>query len=79
MAFAGADGSELSAEGRCRGVLAEAPRGSGGFGYDPAFIPHDTGPADRRTMAELAPAEKHEISHRGRAARALAERLGGGP
>jgi XTP/dITP diphosphohydrolase len=53
------------------------PRGSGGFGYDPAFVPEDTGPADQRTMAELSPGEKHAISHRGRAARALAEHLRG--
>jgi XTP/dITP diphosphohydrolase len=59
-------------EGRCDGTLATEPRGSGGFGYDPAFVPADTGPEDRRTMAELSPAEKHAISHRGRAARKLA-------
>jgi len=54
--------------GRCTGVLAAEPRGDGGFGYDPAFVP-DEHPA--RTMAELTPAEKHAISHRGRAAREL--------
>jgi XTP/dITP diphosphohydrolase len=70
------DGEESLFEGRCEGTLANEPRGSGGFGYDPAFIPDDTGPDDRRTMAELAPAEKHAISHRGRAARKLAEHLG---
>jgi XTP/dITP diphosphohydrolase len=75
IAFVGADGTELVVEGRCEGHLASAPRGSGGFGYDPAFVPADTGPGDDRTMAELAPAEKHAISHRGRAARALAARL----
>jgi XTP/dITP diphosphohydrolase len=69
------DGEESLFEGRCEGTLASEPRGSGGFGYDPAFIPDDTGPDDRRTMAELAPAEKHAISHRGRAARRLAEHL----
>jgi XTP/dITP diphosphohydrolase len=63
-------------EGRCEGTLAREPRGGGGFGYDPAFVPDDTGPRDGRTMAELSPAEKHAISHRGRAARALAEALG---
>jgi XTP/dITP diphosphohydrolase len=63
-------------EGRCEGTLAREPRGSGGFGYDPAFVPLDTGPGDDRTMAELPPEEKNAISHRGRAARALAERLG---
>jgi XTP/dITP diphosphohydrolase len=63
-------------EGRCEGTLAREPQGSGGFGYDPAFVPDDTGPEDERTMAELAPAEKNAISHRGRAARALAAALG---
>jgi len=62
-------------EGRCEGTLAERPRGSGGFGYDPAFVPDDTPPGDDRTMAELSPAEKRSISHRGRAARALAAHL----
>jgi XTP/dITP diphosphohydrolase len=69
------DGSERLVEGRCEGTLTTEPRGSGGFGYDPAFVPEDTGPGDERTMAELAPAEKHAISHRGRAARALAAAL----
>src|SRR5689334_3546397 len=70
------EGSESLFEGRCEGVLAESPRGAGGFGYDPAFVPDDTGPDDQRTMAELAPEEKHAISHRGRAARELASHLG---
>ena len=66
----------MTARGELTGTLADAPRGTGGFGYDPAFVPADTGPDDRRTMAELSPAEKHAISHRGRAARALAGGLG---
>jgi XTP/dITP diphosphohydrolase len=70
------EGEETTFEGRCEGTLAERPRGTGGFGYDPAFVPDDTGPDDERTMAELAPGEKHAISHRGRAARKLAEHLG---
>lgn len=69
-------GNESVFEGRCEGTLATEPRGTGGFGYDPAFIPDDTGPDDVRTMAELSPQEKNEISHRGRAARALAIHLG---
>ncbi len=77
MAYAGADGTELLAEGRCEGLLAEVPRGSGGFGYDPAFLPSELGPDDGRTMAELSPDEKHRISHRGRAARGLAGQLAG--
>ena len=68
-------------EARCEGTLAEHPRGDGGFGYDPAFLPADL--PDGRTMAELSPEEKDAISHRGRAARALAARLrqraGSGP
>jgi XTP/dITP diphosphohydrolase len=69
-------GNESIFEGRCEGVLAPEPRGAGGFGYDPAFIPDDTGPDDQRTMAELTPGEKNAISHRGRAARSLATHLG---
>jgi len=70
-------GSELEValfEERCEGLLAHEPRGTGGFGYDPAFVPHD--PGDGRTMAELSPEEKDAVSHRGRAARALIEWLG---
>jgi XTP/dITP diphosphohydrolase len=69
-------GNESIFEGRCEGTLAGEPRGTGGFGYDPAFVPDDTGPGDQRTMAELSPEEKNAISHRGRAARALAVHLG---
>lgn len=67
-------GAERVFEGRCTGRLASGPRGSGGFGYDPAFIPDDR--ADGRTMAELSDPEKAAISHRGRAARALLECIG---
>jgi XTP/dITP diphosphohydrolase len=66
-------GEERLFEGRCTGTMAPAPRGSGGFGYDPIFIPDDRD--DGRTMAELTPAEKDAISHRGRAARALRHHL----
>jgi XTP/dITP diphosphohydrolase len=65
-------------EGRCTGTLAARPRGDGGFGYDPAFLPDDEIPPPAgRTMAELTPAEKGAISHRGRAAALLREHLGG--
>jgi XTP/dITP diphosphohydrolase len=64
---------ELVVEGRCEGTLAATPRGRGGFGYDPAFVPSDRD--DGRTMAELSPAEKDAISHRGRAARGLLAKL----
>jgi XTP/dITP diphosphohydrolase len=62
-------GLEQVFQERCSGVLASQPRGDGGFGYDPAFLPDD-GPPDL-TMAELSAAQKDAISHRGRAARAL--------
>ena len=58
-------------EGRCAGKLAYEPRGSGGFGYDPIFVPDELGDGPERTMAELTPSEKDAISHRGRAAREL--------
>ena len=78
IAFAGPGGEEWTVEARCEGTLAHERRGSGGFGYDPAFVPADSDPGDERTMAELSAAEKHAISHRGRAGRLLAERLGVG-
>jgi XTP/dITP diphosphohydrolase len=74
VAHVGADGSERTFEGTTEGIVANAPRGTGGFGYDPLFVPDD-GSGDGRTMAELTDAEKDAISHRGRAARALAEWL----
>ena len=70
-AIAWPDGRELHAEGVCEGTLATKPRGGGGFGYDPLFVPEGWD----RTMAELAPAEKDRISHRGRALRALRQKL----
>jgi len=66
-------GEEHTFEGRCTGTMAPEPRGAGGFGYDPIFIPDDRD--DGRTMAELSQAEKDAISHRGRAARALLDYL----
>ena len=69
-------GVEQLFEGRCAGRMAERPRGDGGFGYDPAFLPDD-GPPER-TMAELSDAQKDAISHRGRAARALLASLRAG-
>jgi len=61
------DGTERHAEGVCEGTLTSKRRGSGGFGYDPIFQPAGWD----HTMAELEPAEKDRISHRGRAFRAL--------
>jgi XTP/dITP diphosphohydrolase len=63
-----ADGTEHLVEGRCEGTLSDRPRGSGGFGYDPAFVPAEH---RDRTMAELSDEEKGAISHRGRAAQEL--------
>ncbi len=75
LAYVDADGDERLVEGRCTGTLDPDPRGDGGFGYDPAFLPDDI--ADGRTMAELDPSEKDAISHRGRAARELLALLDG--
>lgn len=55
----------------CAGVILDAPRGESGFGYDPLFLSDDLG----KTFAEATPGEKDEVSHRGRAFRALAQRL----
>lgn len=66
------DGTEVLAEGVVTGTIAGAPRGQGGFGYDPLFVPDE---GDGRTFAEMAPSDKHAISHRGRAFRTLAARL----
>jgi XTP/dITP diphosphohydrolase len=74
IAHVDVDGAERLFEATTDGVVATAPRGQGGFGYDPLFVPDD-GPGDGRTMAELSEAEKDAISHRGRAARALANWL----
>ena len=61
-------------EGVCTGSIAQAPQGSGGFGYDPIFIPDD-GPAQGVTFAQLTSEEKNAISHRGRAIRNLVARF----
>jgi len=66
------DGTEVVAEGVCDGVIPTSERGGRGFGYDAVFQPLD---GDGRTFAEMSEAEKHAISHRGRAFRALAQRL----
>jgi XTP/dITP diphosphohydrolase len=69
------DGRETVAHGTVEGVIAEAPAGDGGFGYDPVFVPDE---GDGRTFAQMTPDEKHAISHRGRAFRALAAALAAG-
>ena len=70
------EGHEYVFEARCEGTLLDEGRGDGGFGYDPAFVPDETGHQDGRTMAELPPEEKNAISHRGKAVRMLARHLG---
>jgi XTP/dITP diphosphohydrolase len=70
-ALAHPDGREYTVEGVVQGRLTRTPRGSNGFGYDPIFVPDGM----QLTTAELAPAEKDAISHRGQAFRALAEAL----
>jgi XTP/dITP diphosphohydrolase len=79
LALADPEGRILAeVEGRCRGRIGTAPRGDGGFGYDPLFLP-EAHPG--RTMAELGPAEKDAVSHRGEAFRLLRPilaRLAGG-
>jgi XTP/dITP diphosphohydrolase len=66
------DGTELVVRGTVEGLVAPAPRGTGGFGYDPIVVPVE---GDGRTFAEMTEAEKHALSHRGRAFRALATKL----
>jgi len=68
------DGHEVLATGTVEGTIAEEPAGDGGFGYDPVFVPDE---GDGRTFAQLSSEEKHAISHRGRALRALAAALAG--
>jgi XTP/dITP diphosphohydrolase len=70
------DGSETVVRGVCDGRIAEAERGDRGFGFDPLFVPND---GDGRTFAEMTALEKNAVSHRGRAFRALAERLAASP
>ena len=76
IAHVDSGGEERLFEGDCHGTVAAAAGGSGGFGYDPLFVPDD---APGRTMAELTDAEKDAISHRGRAARGLLAWLGEQP
>ena len=66
------DGREVVARGEVEGVIAAAPAGENGFGYDPVFVPVE---GDGRTFAQMSAAEKHALSHRGRAFKALAAAL----
>lgn len=72
IALVDPDGTAFTVEGVLEGTITRQERGSGGFGYDPIFE------VDGRTLAEIPEAEKNQISHRGRALRALARRLGEG-
>jgi len=69
------DGREWTVEGDMRGRLVRSPRGTGGFGYDPIFVAD----GEKRTNAELSPAQKDAISHRGKAFRSLATVIAGLP
>jgi len=66
------DGREVAAIGEVEGTIATRAKGEAGFGYDPVFVPDE---GDGRTFAEMRPAEKHALSHRGRAFRTLADGL----
>ncbi|MDQ1512080.1 MAG: XTP/dITP diphosphohydrolase [Actinomycetota bacterium] len=66
------DGPEVAARGEVQGVIAAVAAGENGFGYDPVFVPTE---GDGRTFAQMTAAEKHAVSHRGRAFSALAETL----
>ena len=73
IVLVGADGSAVTAEGSVEGWIASSAIGGGGFGYDSVFIPLE---GDGRSFAEMSESEKHALSHRGRAIRALAAKLG---
>ncbi|MCB2054787.1 MAG: RdgB/HAM1 family non-canonical purine NTP pyrophosphatase [Geminicoccaceae bacterium] len=68
LCLAWPDGHEACFEGRVAGTIAAAPRGDGGFGYDPLFVPH----GEQRTFAQMSAAEKRRLSHRARAFEAFA-------
>ncbi len=70
----GEDPGPLVARGTWEGHIARAPQGSGGFGYDPVFVPAAVA-GEPRTAAQLSPAEKNTVSHRGQALRALVAAL----
>ena len=72
VAFVDSDEKPIIERGELEGVIIDTPRGEGGFGYDPIFAPE----ASALTLAELSPIEKDEISHRGRALRKIAPKVG---
>ncbi|MGQ9858724.1 MAG: XTP/dITP diphosphatase [Thermodesulfobacteriota bacterium] len=73
MVLAAPDGREWNSEGTWEGLIAEDPRGTGGFGYDPVFLV----PQENRTAAELLPEEKNRMSHRAMALMGMREVLAG--
>lgn len=75
MALADPAGNSLTGEGRVEGRITDAPRGDGGFGYDPIFVPGSEPRLGGRTLAEFEDEEKNRISHRSRAIEAVAAGL----
>lgn len=74
VALSGPEQPTTIFEATCEGSIADSPSGNGGFGYDPIFLPDD---APGRSMADLTPEEKHQISHRGKVLRAVGDYLSG--
>ena len=73
------DGREYTCRGECAGTIGFEPKGTGGFGYDSIFIPKDIAEQDKvlRSMAQLSDGKKDIISHRGKALKLLAQKIGG--
>lgn len=71
LALVGPDGEAVTVKGRCDGHLVREPRGQSGHDYDPWFVPE----GHKRTFAEMNPAEKYALSHRGKALRILVDRF----
>jgi len=71
LAFLDTDGAAITADGVCEGRILEAPRGAGGFGYDPLFYMPELG----ATLSEISLAEKNAVSHRGQALKIMAKKL----
>lgn len=72
------DGRAYTVRGECEGTIGFEPKGTGGFGYDPIFLPTDVSAEDElgRSMAQFSDEEKDKISHRGKALKLLAQRIG---
>ena len=72
LVFVDTEGHSIVTEGECAGKVVMTPRGDGGFGYDPYFVPEE---GDGRSMAEFTQDEKNAVSHRGKALRLMAKEL----